>query len=474
MSNLGGPQARSTVWWVRRDFRLHDNPALLAAIDAGAAVLPLFVLDPALLATAGPSRTEWLHASIAALDADLRAAGGPGLSVLRGKPEQLVPETAAKLGAAAVHVSADFGPYGRRRDERVARACAERGVRLLATGSPYAIAPGTLVNGSGTAFKVFTPFHRVWQAHGVHDPAPAVQASSVDWTEAPERVDLAVALGAGGRELADEASETAARRHWQTYLADDEAGADDYARHHDVPGIDGTSRLSIALRWGQIHPRTVLHDLAGRTSDGSRALARQIAWRDFFADALFQQPSAVREPIRAEFAKMPSEDPATSPDAERALQAWQQGRTGFPMVDAGMRQLLAEGWMHNRVRMLVASFLVKDLHLGWWLGADWFMARLRDGDIAQNQLNWQWVAGCGLDAAPYFRVFNPVGQGEKFDADGAYVRRWVPELADVDAEYVQTPWDDPLGLPTGYPARIVDHAEERKEALERYAIVRGG
>ena len=170
---------------------------------------------------------------------------------------------------------------------------------------------------------------------------------------------------------------------------------------------------------------------------------------------------------------MPAEDPATSPDAARGLQAWQRGRTGFPMVDAGMRQLLAEGWMHNRVRMLVASFLVKDLHLGWWHGADWFMARLRDGDIAQNQLNWQWVAGCGLDAAPYFRIFNPVGQGEKFDADGAYVRRWVPELADVDTKFVQTPWDDPLGLPTGYPARIVDHAAERKEALDRYAIVRG-
>jgi deoxyribodipyrimidine photo-lyase len=472
MSNLGGSASKSSVWWVRRDFRLHDNPALRAAIDAGEQVLPLFVLDPALLATAGPTRTAWLHASIAALDADLRDGGGPGLSVRQGRPEVVVPATAVAVGAGTVHVSADFGPYGRRRDQRVAPACAAQGVELTASGSPYAVAPGTLKNGSGTAFKVFTPFHRVWQAHGVHDPAPAVRASTVDWVAAPERISLADELGATGLELAAEAGEQAALRHWHDYLAADDAGVSDYDQNHDVPGVDGTSRLSIALRWGQIHPRTVLHDLAGRTSTGAAALARQIAWRDFFADALLQQPSAVRDPIRPEFAKMPSEDPGSSPAAERALTAWQQGRTGFPMVDAGMRQLLAEGWMHNRVRMLVASFLVKDLHIGWWHGADWFMARLRDGDIAQNQLNWQWVAGCGLDAAPYFRIFNPVGQGEKFDADGRYVRRWVPELADVDRAYVQTPWDDPAGLPAGYPARIVDHAAERKEALDRYALVK--
>ena len=263
-------------------------------------------------------------------------------------------------------------------------------------------------------------------------------------------------------------------RAWQAWLNADSEGVDDYAELHDFPGPDATSHLSIALRWGHLHPRTVLADLATRRSKGAAALARQIAWRDFFADVLFHRPDAVSQPIRAEFKAMPTDEPDRTKRAAERLAAWQQGRTGFPLVDAGMRQLLAEGWMHNRVRMVVASFLIKDLHIGWWHGADWFMERLRDGDIAQNQLNWQWVAGCGTDAAPYFRIFNPTSQAKKFDGDGTYIRRYVPELADVPIEHLHAPWDAPGGVPAGYPEPIVDHAAERQEALDRYASIRVG
>ncbi|HEU5483365.1 MAG TPA: deoxyribodipyrimidine photo-lyase [Microlunatus sp.] len=459
--------ADTAIWWVRRDFRLGDNPALRAALDDGV-VLPLFVLDPVLLRSAGTARRAWMEAALHALDADLRSAGGPGLSVLRGKPQNVVPRVAKEVGAKRVHVAADFGPYGRRRDETVADALDAAGRELVRTGSPYAVAPGTLANKAGDPFQVFSPFHRTWLDHGVHDPAPAVRASGADWIAAEERLELPTA----DDDLLAMAGEARAREQWHAFLGRDSSGVADYGKLHDAPGADATSHLSIALRWGHLHPRTVLKDLATKRSDGARALARQIAWRDFFADVLWHRPEATSEPIRPEYQQMAVDEPDRTRTAAERLRAWQQGRTGFPLVDAGMRQLRAEGWMHNRVRMVVASFLVKDLHLGWWLGADWFMEYLRDGDISQNQLNWQWVAGCGTDAAPFFRVFNPITQGEKFDADGSYIRRHVAELADVPAEHLHRPWEAPGGVPDGYPEPIVDHAVERKEALDRYQAVR--
>ena len=314
---------------------------------------------------------------------------------------------------------------------------------------------------------MFSPFHRTWLDHGVHDPAPGVRASGVDWLAAENRIEIPQA----DDDLIALAGESAARRAWQEWLRRDDGGVDDYQKLHDFPGPDATSHLSIALRWGHIHPRTVLHDLAERRSKGALALARQIAWRDFFADVLFHRPDAVSEPVKSAYKKMKSDEPDQTTTAAERLRAWQEGRTGYPLVDAGMRQLLAEGWMHNRVRMVVASFLIKDLHIGWWHGADWFMEQLRDGDISQNQLNWQWVAGCGTDAAPYFRVFNPTGQAEKFDKDGSYIKRYVPELADVPVEHLHEPWDAPT-KPKDYPDPIVDHAEERKEALRRYNDIR--
>jgi deoxyribodipyrimidine photo-lyase len=224
--------------------------------------------------------------------------------------------------------------------------------------------------------------------------------------------------------------------------------------------------MSVHLKWGEIHPRTMLADVQGRTSKGALSYRRELAFREFFAEALFQRPETSRDYLRQEFARMPYDEPGSQ------LEAWKRGRTGFPIVDAGMRQLRATGWMHNRVRMIVASFLVKDLHLEWQHGARHFLHWLVDGDLASNQHNWQWTAGCGTDAAPYFRVFNPVTQGRKFDPDGTYVRRWVPELADLDAKHVHEPWAAPDGTPKGYPEPIVDHKEERAEALARYERIK--
>lgn len=454
------------VWWVRRDFRLADNPALRAAIDDGSAVLPLFVVDPALLRSGGKVRVAWMWASLHALDADLRDGGGPGLTVLRGRPAEVVPRVAQAVGAVRVHISADFGPYGRRRDAAVATALDAVGISLTATGSPYAVAPGVLQNKTGGPYQVFSPFHRAWLEHGLHAPAPPVDAAAVSWLSAEDRIELDPVEP----ELIEAAGERPARLRWQGYLDDDRPA--DYDKLHDLPGPDGTSHLSVALRWGYLHPRTVLADLGSSRSKGALALARQVAWRDFFADVLWHRPDAVTEPIRPEFATMEHDEPDDDPTTAARLEAWQQGRTGYPLVDAGMRQLLAEQWMHNRVRLVVASFLIKDLHIAWWHGADWFMANLRDGDIASNQLNWQWVAGCGTDAAPYFRIFNPTGQAEKFDGGGSYIRRFVPELADVPLEHLHEPWAAPGGPPAGYPAPIVEHAAERKESLARYAAIR--
>lgn len=463
------PPRPATLWWARRDLRLADNPALLAAAEEGAAVLPLFVLDPVLMRSAGRGRRAWLLAALHALDADLRAAGGPGLSVLEGRPAEVLPRTAAQVGASTVHVSADFAPYGQRRDAAVAAALAEVDVRLLATGSPYGVAPGTLATQSGQPFSVFSPFHRAWLVRGVHGPAPTLDAGQVSWLEAEGRVAPEVPEP----ELVAVAGEQHARAAWRAWLDRAAHGPSDYKALHNVPGADATTHLSPPLRWGHLHPRTVLADLAEQPSDGASALARQVVWRDFYADVLFHRPDAVSQPVKREFVGLAVDEPEPGSLAAARLAAWEEGRTGYPLVDAGMRQMVAEGWMHNRLRLVTGSFLVKDLHLPWQRGADVYMRHLRDGDLAQNHLNWQWVAGCGNDPAMYVRIFNPLLQSEKFDPDGTYIRRYVPELADVPLAHLHTPWTNPDGLPRGYPHPIVDHATERRESLDRYAAFTG-
>jgi deoxyribodipyrimidine photo-lyase len=445
------------VMWFRRDLRLTDNPALVAACAAAGTggVLPLFVLDPVLWEPAGPSRRGYLTASLRSLSRSL----GNRLTVLEGDPVERVVAAARAVGAGGVHVAADFGPYGRDRDDRVEQALGEHGIGLHRLGSPYAVAPGRVLNGSGEGYSVFTPFARAWTDHGWRAPVEAPSRPRwlrIDADDLPPAPLPEVSLPDGF--TLPEAGERAATKRWHTFL---DERVRDYDEARDRPGEHGTSGMSVHLKWGEIHPRTMLADLAPLRSAGAAAFRKELAWREFYADVLWRRPETAREYLRPEFAAMEYDEPGDS------LRAWAEGRTGYPIVDAGMRQLRATGWMHNRVRMITASFLVKDLHLEWQHGARHFMRWLVDGDLASNQHGWQWVAGCGTDAAPYFRVFNPTSQGKKFDPDGDYVRRWVPELRGVDTAHVHEPSRDPAGLPSGYPPPILDHADERREALTR-------
>lgn len=452
----------TAIHWFRRDLRLGDNPALHAAADAGD-VVALYVLDPRLWDRAGAPRRAYLMRSLAALDAQT----GGRLLVRRGDPRTVLPAVARETGATAVHAAASFEPFGRRRDDVVEAALADAGVPLVRTGSPYAVAPGRVRNGSGHGYKVFTPFHRAWRDHGWRAPAPDAEATArrVTFTDAGRSDPLPDAPVPEGLTL-PEAGEEAALDRWAEALEDAIGRYDD---ERDRPDLDSTSRLSVPLKWGEIHPRTVLADLARRRGPGAEAFRRQIAWREFHADVLLHWPRGAHESLTP---VLPEDSWATGRDEDAALDAWAAGRTGFPLVDAGMRQLRGEGWMHNRVRMVVASFLVKDLHVRWQRGADHFLAWLVDGDLPQNQMNWQWVAGTGRDAAPYFRVFNPVTQGLTSDPDGTYVRRWVPELRGVPGRAVHEPWKLPRSAAPDYPGRIVDHAAEREATLAAYAAGR--
>jgi len=446
-----------TIMWFRRDLRVADNPALAAAVAeaGGAETFPVFVLDPALLRPAGAARTAFLAGCLDALDAALDGR----LTIVAGDPAEAIPGLARRVKAGAVFAAHDFGPYGRARDEAVGRALRDDGRRFEPCGSAYAVAPGTVRSKAGDPYRVYSAFYRAWRRIGwlppIAPPPLTTVAGPVGRRAGRPKDRPAAELPAPG--------EAAAARRLAAFLG--HAGR--YGDERDLPGRDGTSRLSPYLRFGCLHPRQVL-DRLGRTR-GEEVFRRELAWREFYADVLFHRPDSARRSLQPAMAAMEVDE---GPEADRRFAAWAEGRTGYPIVDAGMRQLSAEAWMHNRVRMIVASFLVKDLHLDWSRGARHFMRLLVDGDLASNQHGWQWVAGTGTDPAPYFRVFNPVLQGEKFDPDGDYVRRWVPELAAVGGGAVHRPWTLPGGPPGGYPGPIVDHADERRVALARYAAVR--
>ena len=445
------------LMWFRRDLRLTDHPALLEAMAAGPEVVGLFVIDPTFFESAGDVMRAYQLDALRALD----AAMGGRLTVRIGDPKTVVPGVAAECGATSVHISADFEPAGHARDEAVQAALAASGVDLVRTGSPYAVAPGRVLKDDGTAYRVYTPFYKGWLRHGWRGPAGDARAArwlALGSDSLPARPDLpGTVLPAAG--------EAAALARWEWFQHN---GLADYADQRDRPDIDGTSQLSGYLRFGELHPRTLLAGLGDER--GHEVFRKEIAWREFYADVLWHNPHTEHDYLDQRFARMEYDTGAV---AQARWQAWCAGRTGYPIVDAGMRQLLREGWMHNRVRMITASFLIKDLHLEWTQGAEWFMRHLRDADVASNQHGWQWTAGCGTDAAPYFRVFNPITQGLKFDATGDYVRTFIPELAHVPGAAVHEPWTAPEGFAHGYPERIVDHAAARNEALARYERVRG-
>ena len=444
------------VLWFRRDLRSHDHPALAEAVTAaaGAPILPLYIHVPGPWSRLGAPARSYLASALAALRTDLG-----GLHVRTGDPVDVLLGIGSELGPLTVHVTGPDTPRGRDRDQRVDRALAAVGSRLAPVGSSYAVPPGTVRKTDGSSYRVFSAYHRAWLGTGWAAPTP--RPARLNMLARPGD-DLPRALPPPGTTV-PAAGEAAARAAWQGFVA---GGLADYAQLRDRADLPATSRVSAALRWGQLHPRTLLADLDPVRDE---RFVAELCWREFYADVVHHHPGSLSENLDPAFDRMAHD---TGPDADEAFERWAQGRTGFPFVDAGMRQLRQEGWMHNRVRMVTASFLVKDLHLPWWRGEQEFRRWLVDGDPASNAHGWQWVAGSGTDAAPYFRVFNPVRQGLTFDPDGAYVRRYVPELAHLPGRLAHEPWTVGDGLAHGYPQRLVDHAEERAEALRRYAAIR--
>jgi deoxyribodipyrimidine photo-lyase len=449
----------SAIWWIRRDLRVADNAALAAAAaeTASGDVTAVFVLDPVFLSVAGAPRLSFLFDNLRALD---EACGGT-LAVVHGDPVVEIPALAGKMTATVVHVAGDFGPYGRRRDAAVADALQAVGSRLVVSDTPYAVAPGMVRKDDGDPLRVFTPFYKRWQGHDWTNAASV----SPSWRPVTGVRTAPIPTNPGCDAGLPPAGEAAAWDRWRSWSA---TGLADYKEVRNNPGVDGTSMLSPYLRFGILHPRQLLADLPG--GPGSDHFRSEICWREFYADVLWHRPETAWENLQPKMNALPVDTDAA---AKKRFATWCEARTGFPIVDAGIRQMLATGWMHNRVRMIVASFLVKDLHLPWQWGARFFMRHLVDGDLASNNHGWQWTAGTGTDAAPYFRVFNPMGQSAKFDPSGDYLRRWVPELADLDDAHIHEPWTAGLMTPADYPAPMVDHAVEREEALARYKAVSG-
>jgi deoxyribodipyrimidine photo-lyase len=435
------------IVWFRRDLRVGDHPALNAAIEGSDEIVPVFILDKAQIAEAGEKLLAYMGQSLRALDESL----GNCLHIIEGDQVEVLKELIEMYGVSEVHISDEYERYGAARDARVEAA----GIKLVRTGSPYAVAPGRVVKPSdATPYRVYTPFYRAWCAHGWR--APAKTPTKIPAVEPPAkyRAFPDFPMPSGVNVIA--AGEAAALARFKEFT---KKGLDSYDENRNFAAIDGTSKMSTYLKFGEIHPRTLLANLG--ESKAHDTFRKEIAWREFYADVLFNNPDTDTEYYAKQFKAMRYDKPG------KQFQAWCEGKTGYPFVDAAMRQLVLEGWMHNRTRMVVASFLVKDLHLEWQLGERFFAQHLVDYDVASNAHGWQWTAGTGTDASPYYRVFNPIEQGRRFDESGDYIRKYVAELAHLSAAEIHEPWLFLDGYSHGYPERIVDHALERIESLER-------
>ncbi len=456
------------IVWLRQDLRVADNPALHAAAATGRPVVPLFILDSPGAWGPGGASIWWLEGSLRALAQDLEKRGA-ALVLRRGNAAEVLDGVIAATGATAVYWNRCYEPAAIARDQEIKAGLRERGMEVESFAAAVLFEPWTLKTKTGGPYRVFTPFHNATRAITPRRPLPAPRRLSgmpiagedlSSWNLRPTKPDWA-----GGLREMWTPGETAARARLVSFLDDVAA---DYHRARDVPGVEGTSRLSPHLHFGEISPHQIWAIASAlEPTAGIAAFQRELIWREFSTHLLYHFPHMPKKPLRSAFARFPWRRDV------RALKAWQQGLTGYPIVDAGMRELWHTGWMHNRVRMIVASFLVKHLLLRWQDGAAWFWDTLVDADLANNAASWQWVAGCGMDAAPYFRIFNPMLQGAKFDAEGVYVRRWVPELGALPDAYLHAPWDAPdsvlaaarVQLGKTYPRPIVDHAAARVRAL---------
>lgn len=463
------------ILWFRRDLRLQDNPALTAAAEAGRRIIPLYILD-----TAGSERPMgaasrwWLDKSLSALDGALRERGSR-LILRAGDPEAVLRQMVEETGADHLFMNRLFEPDAFARDADIAHALKDEGVTCRGFNGSLLSKPGDIRTGQGGPYKVFTPFLKALLAQMELRPhttgpravsSPTVKSESLsDWDLHPTKPDWSKGFDwTPGEAGAGDALSAFIKRGLQTYN-----------KGRDHPAQPGASRLSPHLHWGEIAPWRVVERV--RASDTPQAqidkFVSELAWRDFSAQLLHAFPQITDTAFRPEYDQMPWREDA------RGLKAWKTGQTGYPIVDAGLRQLWTTGWMHNRVRMIVASFLVKDLLIDWRKGEAWFWDTLVDADLGNNVQNWQWVAGSGADAAPYFRVYNPVSQGQKFDADGQYVRRWIPELKRLPDKWLHQPWAAPgevldqagVRLGRDYPRPILDHAEARDRALDALKTV---
>ena len=445
------------VFWFRRDRRLQDNIALnscaKAAIDDGDnTVIPVFWHNASEYEGLSGLRQHSLSESLKALDESVDS----NLEVISSVEMSSLVEFAQKHKVSFIHATESFDPEGMAEQKSLKSKLKGTGIELVLEDSFYAVRPGTVQKPTdGTAYRVYTPFYKAWFQIGWL--APVKLAKGFIWKSRssksgiPQPTKPAPFKVRAGEEFALE-----------TFKKFQKRAISDYSENRNRPDMSGTSHLSHALAHGEIHPRTLLAPLS--ENDGHAVFRKEIAWREFYADVLFRNPHTLDDYYEPRFKAMRYD---TGTKAKTKLERWQSGTTGFPMVDAGMRQLAQTGWMHNRVRMIVASFLVKDLHLEWQLGAKWFEQNLTDFDPASNSHGWQWTAGCGTDASPYYRVFNPILQGYKFDPEGKYVRKFIPELSHLQGPEVHEPWLLVDGLATGYPEPMLDHSIERDEALAR-------
>lgn len=476
---------RPVILWLRQNLRLQDNPALAAAIASGSPIVPIFILDDHTDGrwTTGSAARWWLHESLRALDKQLRQRGSR-LILARGPALDVLVDFARETNANAIYWSRGYEPGTIKLERKLHLALDRSGVRCRRFSGQLLFEPEDIATATGDPFRVFTPFYKKCLAVGDVDatlpepvslpPVPEdIESDTLgSWKLQPDAPDWSSGLAATWTP-----GEAGALARLKTFLGTPLAT---YGSDRDRPGTQGTSRLSPHLHFGEISPRQVWHAVQSRSASkggkadaGAESFLRELLWREFSAHLLFHWPHIAHSPFRNEFTTFPWREDGAS------LNAWQQGETGYPIVDAGMRELWTTGWMHNRVRMVAASFLVKHLLMPWQDGAEWFWDTLVDADLANNSASWQWVAGCGADAAPYFRIFSPVLQGKKFDAQGAYVKRWLPELSKLPRSHIHSPWTaskkslEKAGVALGetYPEPIVDHKVARERALAAFKTI---